>query len=70
MLCQTGFATEQKRGYMQATIRAIVGARLEIVHDSFDPTNLCQRAIFDRLLSDFLQQIGWTSESAADSVQA
>lgn len=45
--------------YMQAVTGAIPGARLEIVPNSFDPTNLCQTETFNRLTTDFLQQIGW-----------
>ena len=45
--------------YMQAVTGAIPGARLEIVPNSFDPTNLCQTETFNRLTTESLQQIGW-----------
>lgn len=45
--------------YMRRAMRAIPGARLEIVPDSFDPTNLCQPETFNRLLAGFLAEVGW-----------
>jgi 3-oxoadipate enol-lactonase len=45
--------------YMREVTGAIPGARLEIVPNSFDPTNLCQTETFNRLTADFLRQIGW-----------
>lgn len=44
---------------MQRGITAIPGGRLEIVRNSFDPTNLCQPRIYNSLLHDFLKNIGW-----------
>lgn len=44
---------------MQRGIYAIPGAKLEIVKNSFDPTNLCQRKIYNTLLQNFLSEIGW-----------
>jgi pimeloyl-ACP methyl ester carboxylesterase len=44
---------------MQRTMAALPGSRLEVVHDAFDPTNLCQVAIFNDLLAGFLAEIGW-----------
>jgi 3-oxoadipate enol-lactonase len=41
-------------GYMRRAIQAIPQARLEVVADSFDPSNLCQPETFNRLLADFL----------------
>jgi 3-oxoadipate enol-lactonase len=45
--------------FMQRAMGAIPGARLAIIHDSFDPSNLCQPAEFDRILAEFLTEIGW-----------
>ncbi|WP_047152779.1 alpha/beta fold hydrolase [Aneurinibacillus tyrosinisolvens] len=45
--------------YMQRAMDAIPNSKLEIVPNSFDPTNLCQREIYDRLVADFLKEIGW-----------
>jgi ABC-type glutathione transport system ATPase component len=44
---------------MQRTMGAISGGRLEVVRDSFDPTNLCQVTIFNDLLAGFMAEIGW-----------
>jgi uncharacterized protein len=44
---------------MERALTAIPGSRLEIVQDSFDPTNLCQPQQFNRLLASSLDQIGW-----------
>lgn len=44
---------------MQRGIQAIPGARLEIVENSFDPTNLCQPKIYNVLLKNFLRNMGW-----------
>jgi pimeloyl-ACP methyl ester carboxylesterase len=44
---------------MQRTMGAISGGRLEVVRDSFDPTNLCQVTIFNDLLAEFMAEIGW-----------
>lgn len=41
--------------YMHTLTQAIKGTRLEIVPQSLDPTNLCQREHFDRLVATFLQ---------------
>lgn len=45
--------------FMQRAMGAIPGARLEIIHDSFDPSNLCQPEEFDRILAGFLTEMGW-----------
>lgn len=44
---------------MRILTSAIPSGRLEIGRDSFDPTNLCQPAIFNRLLHAFLNGVGW-----------
>ncbi|HLN62493.1 MAG TPA: alpha/beta hydrolase [Symbiobacteriaceae bacterium] len=43
--------------FMQKAMGALPGARLEIIHDSFDPSNLCQLERFNRLLADFLTEL-------------
>lgn len=45
--------------YMQRATASLPNSRLEIVHNSFDPTNLCQRDIYDNLVLNFLKEIGW-----------
>jgi len=45
-------AVEMMRTFTEAT----PDARLEIVKDSFDPTNLCQPGVFNTLLRDFLDR--------------
>ncbi|MBU5439563.1 alpha/beta hydrolase [Tissierella sp. MSJ-40] len=45
--------------YMERSMGVISGSNLRIVDNSFDPTNLCQREIFDEILGDFLNKIGW-----------
>jgi len=44
---------------METVMNAIPGARKEIVADAIDPTSLCQPEIFNRLVLDFLVEIGW-----------
>jgi hypothetical protein len=44
---------------MERAMSAIPDSRLEIVSDSFDPTNLCQPGEFNRLLEGILREIGW-----------
>lgn len=45
--------------YMQRAIAAIPNARLEVIPDSFDPSNLCQPQKYDKLLAEFLKRMGW-----------
>jgi len=45
--------------YMQRVINALPNARLEIIHDSFDPSNLCQQETYDRLIKKYLTVIEW-----------
>jgi 3-oxoadipate enol-lactonase len=45
--------------YMRRMISAIPNARLEIIHNSFDPSNLCQQETYDKLVKGFLSDIGW-----------
>lgn len=45
--------------YMERSIGAIPESELKIVDQSFDPTNLCQREIFDQIVGEFLDRIGW-----------
>ena len=44
---------------MRRAMKAIPRARLEIVKDSFDPTNLCQVDHYNRLVQDFLSDLKW-----------
>jgi pimeloyl-ACP methyl ester carboxylesterase len=48
---------------MRRAMAPIPGARLEVVEDSFDPSNLCQPEAFNRLLAGFLRDIGWCDPS-------
>lgn len=45
--------------FMQRAMGAIPNARLEIIQNSFDPSNLCQPEAFDRILAEFLTEMGW-----------
>jgi pimeloyl-ACP methyl ester carboxylesterase len=54
-----GDATRMGVRLMETAMGAIPGSRLEVVRDSFDPTNLCQPGEFNRLLVGFLREIGW-----------
>jgi pimeloyl-ACP methyl ester carboxylesterase len=54
-----GDATRTGVRLLERAMAAIAGSRLEIVRDSFDPTNLCQPGEFNRLLAGFLDQVGW-----------
>jgi 3-oxoadipate enol-lactonase len=54
-----GDATKIGIRYMQRAMNPIPQARLEIISNSFDPTNLCQREIYDKLVGDFMKQISW-----------
>ncbi len=45
--------------YMHRMIGAIPNARLEIIHNSFDPSNLCRQETYDKLVQGFLFDIGW-----------
>lgn len=42
---------------MQTLVDAIPDARLKVVTDSFDPTNLCQPNLFNQLLARFLKEV-------------
>jgi hypothetical protein len=44
---------------MERAMGAVHGSRLEVVRDSFDPPSVCQPAEFNRLLMEFLHEIGW-----------
>ncbi len=54
-----GDATRTGARLMGRVMGAIPGSRLAVVRDSFDPTSLCQPGEFNRLLADFLHEIGW-----------
>ncbi|WP_158633644.1 alpha/beta fold hydrolase [Tautonia sociabilis] len=43
---------------MERATLGIPGARLEVVPDAFDPTNLCQPEAFARRLAEFLSRLG------------
>ena len=45
--------------YMRRMINAMPNARLEIIQNSFDPSNLCQKETYDKLVKGFLSDIGW-----------
>jgi pimeloyl-ACP methyl ester carboxylesterase len=45
--------------YMSRMVGAIPNARLEIIRDSLDPSNLCQQETYDSLVKAFLSDIGW-----------
>jgi hypothetical protein len=53
-----GGATRTGVRLMERAMGAIPGARLEVVQDSFDPTNLCRPEEFNRLLAGFLREVG------------
>lgn len=44
---------------MQRAMKAIPKARLEIVKNSFDPTNLCQVDLYNQLVKEYLVKIKW-----------
>jgi hypothetical protein len=44
---------------MKQAMKLIPGAKLEIVEDSFDPTNLCQVNCYNTLVEKFLSQLKW-----------
>ncbi|MFO0957167.1 MAG: alpha/beta hydrolase [Isosphaeraceae bacterium] len=54
-----GDATRTGVRLMQRAMAAIPGAVLEVLPDSFDPSNLCQPEAFNRRLAAFLRRIGW-----------
>lgn len=45
--------------HMKQAMKLIPGAKLEIVEDSFDPTNLCQVNCYNTLVEKFLSQLKW-----------
>lgn len=47
------------RPLSQRIVDSLHDARLRVVADSFDPTNLCQPKEFERLVRDFLREIDW-----------
>ncbi|MCW2277096.1 alpha/beta fold hydrolase [Heliophilum fasciatum] len=51
---------------MRRVIEAIPGAKLRVVPHAFDPTSLCQPAIFNRLVDEFLApwQERWAARSS------
>ncbi|WP_161602509.1 alpha/beta fold hydrolase [Tautonia marina] len=55
-----GGATRTAIRLMERAIGPIPGARLEVIPESFDPSNLCQPEAFNRLLSVFLAEIDQT----------
>ncbi len=44
---------------MRRAVGAIPNSRLEIIPGSFDPSNLIATTTFDRLLHEFLAEVGW-----------
>ncbi len=54
-----GDATGTGVRLLERAKRTLPVSRLEVVRDSFDPTNLCQPEEFNRLLAGFLEPIGW-----------
>lgn len=44
---------------MKRGIDVIPGAKLKVVKNSFDPTNLCQSQVYNTLLENFLNEIQW-----------
>lgn len=52
-----GDATKVEVRYMKRSIGAIPISKLEIIKNSFDPSNLCQSETFNKLVSQFLTQI-------------
>jgi len=54
-----GDATRTGVRLLGRAMAAIPGSRLEVVPDSFDPSNLCQPATFNNILAAFLREIGW-----------
>lgn len=44
---------------MKRGIHAIPDAKLKVVKNSFDPTNLCQSRVYNTLLENFLYEIRW-----------
>jgi hypothetical protein len=54
-----GAANRTGARLMERALEAVPGSRLEVVWDSFDPTNLCQPDEFSRLPGGFLREIGW-----------
>ncbi|WP_168211854.1 alpha/beta fold hydrolase [Ruania zhangjianzhongii] len=48
---------------MHRLIDAVPNASLDVVPESFDPTNLCQPERFNALLEGFLAELGWTAHS-------
>jgi len=45
--------------YMKRAMQAIPGSRLEVLENSFDPSNLCQPDLFNQKLEGFLGEIGY-----------
>jgi 3-oxoadipate enol-lactonase len=54
-----GTASEQAVTYMERFVAAVPGARLALVSEAMDPSNLCQPERFNRALRLFLEEIGW-----------
>jgi hypothetical protein len=54
-----GDATRTGVRLMERAMAAVPGARLEVVRDSFDPSNLCQPAEFNLILARFLKELSW-----------
>lgn len=47
---------------MTGLVAATPHGRLEVLADSFDPSNLCQPERFNALLSEFLVELDWTGQ--------
>jgi pimeloyl-ACP methyl ester carboxylesterase len=54
-----GDATKTGVRFMDRAVRAIPSGRLEIIANSFDPSNLCQPEAFNALLAGYLEELGW-----------
>jgi len=58
-----GLAGEQNKAgviWMKEAMKEIPHSSLKIIPDSFDPSNLCQPAIYNKLVMDFLKEIKYT----------
>lgn len=56
-LCLVGDTSKILMRRMGEVARAIPGARLQLIPDAFDPSNLCNRPVFESMLRAFLDDV-------------
>jgi pimeloyl-ACP methyl ester carboxylesterase len=65
VLCLVGDASEKSFRMMKALADTLPNARLELIENAFEPSNLTQADAFNGLVGEFLESLGWTAKGQA-----